>query len=270
MGKQKLTGKQIFDNYRELTIKNFKIQYADYLEFAPFEVNTLSDVENLDEFYLEMYHDVLFDIKHFAKFLENLETSEEKLSLLYKIKAASEMFPTEYESYLEKRQKFSRNLEIYIEENKTLLSFDQQTTPVKRRKQDDEMSFRRKVYILMLLTFGQLDKHPGIIQERYVEFFQSMIGGDVSDIRKIMKNAACLEVNKQSAKAICNDLNIILNQFRQLGFTENVDRIRNELEFIIEYFEKGENYFLPHLLEEKKKFSWAKMTESILELAQSA
>jgi len=41
-------------------------------------------------------------------------------------------------------------------------------------------------------------------------------------------------------------------------------------EKIIEYFDKGENYFLPHLLEEKKKFSWAKMTESILDLAQSA
>jgi len=36
---------------------------------------------------------------------------------------------------------------------------------------------------------------------------------------------------------------------------------------IQEYFEKGEHYFLPHLLEEKKKFSWTKMLESILELA---
>ncbi len=40
-------------------------------------------------------------------------------------------------------------------------------------------------------------------------------------------------------------------------------------EKIIEYFEKGENYFLPHLVEEKKKFSWAKMTENILEVANS-
>jgi len=38
-------------------------------------------------------------------------------------------------------------------------------------------------------------------------------------------------------------------------------------EKIIDYFDKGENYFLPHLLEEKKKFSWTKMLESILELA---
>ena len=40
-------------------------------------------------------------------------------------------------------------------------------------------------------------------------------------------------------------------------------------EKITEYFEKGENYFLPYLLEEKKKFSWTKMAESILELANS-
>jgi glycosyltransferase involved in cell wall biosynthesis len=39
---------------------------------------------------------------------------------------------------------------------------------------------------------------------------------------------------------------------------------------ITEYFEKGENYFLPGLREEKKKFSWAKLTESILGLAQSS
>ncbi|HNK29669.1 MAG TPA: glycosyl transferase family 1, partial [Ferruginibacter sp.] len=30
------------------------------------------------------------------------------------------------------------------------------------------------------------------------------------------------------------------------------------------YFEKGKEYFLPGLIEEKKKFSWAKMVESIL------
>jgi glycosyltransferase involved in cell wall biosynthesis len=40
-------------------------------------------------------------------------------------------------------------------------------------------------------------------------------------------------------------------------------------EKIIEYFDKGENYFLPRLIEEKRKFSWSKMTESILEIANS-
>ena len=40
-------------------------------------------------------------------------------------------------------------------------------------------------------------------------------------------------------------------------------------EKIMEYFEKGENYFLPNLLEEKKKFSWTKMLETILEVANS-
>ena len=38
---------------------------------------------------------------------------------------------------------------------------------------------------------------------------------------------------------------------------------------IQEYFDKGENHFLPHLLEEKKKFSWTKLVESILEVANS-
>lgn len=40
-------------------------------------------------------------------------------------------------------------------------------------------------------------------------------------------------------------------------------------EKIIEYFTKGEDHFLPHLVEEKKKFSWAKMLESILEVVNS-
>jgi glycosyltransferase involved in cell wall biosynthesis len=38
---------------------------------------------------------------------------------------------------------------------------------------------------------------------------------------------------------------------------------------IQEYFDKGENHFLPYLLEEKKKFSWTKLVESILEVANS-
>lgn len=38
-------------------------------------------------------------------------------------------------------------------------------------------------------------------------------------------------------------------------------------EKIIEYFNKGEAYFLPHLIEEKKKYTWAKMTETIFTIA---
>ena len=41
-------------------------------------------------------------------------------------------------------------------------------------------------------------------------------------------------------------------------------------EQIILYFQKGPSYFIPHLLEEKKKFSWSKLTESIVQLAQSS
>jgi glycosyltransferase involved in cell wall biosynthesis len=37
---------------------------------------------------------------------------------------------------------------------------------------------------------------------------------------------------------------------------------------IIDYFEKGEQYFLPYLIEEKKKYSWQNMTESIITIAQ--
>jgi glycosyltransferase involved in cell wall biosynthesis len=35
---------------------------------------------------------------------------------------------------------------------------------------------------------------------------------------------------------------------------------------ILEYFKKGTSYFLPHLIEEKKKYSWSKMTTAILEV----
>ena len=37
---------------------------------------------------------------------------------------------------------------------------------------------------------------------------------------------------------------------------------------IIEYFEKGTPHFLPHLIEEKKKYSWSKMTETIFKVAK--
>ncbi len=34
-----------------------------------------------------------------------------------------------------------------------------------------------------------------------------------------------------------------------------------------EYFQLGENYFIPHLRSEKRKYSWSRMTEAILKLA---
>ena len=38
-------------------------------------------------------------------------------------------------------------------------------------------------------------------------------------------------------------------------------------EKIIQFFQLGENYFLPHLREEKKKYSWANMINAITDLA---
>ena len=38
-------------------------------------------------------------------------------------------------------------------------------------------------------------------------------------------------------------------------------------EKIVAYFDKGENFFLPYLREEKKKYSWKVMTETIVEIA---
>jgi glycosyltransferase involved in cell wall biosynthesis len=34
------------------------------------------------------------------------------------------------------------------------------------------------------------------------------------------------------------------------------------------YYQKGRDHFLPHLIEEKKKYQWSKMTASILEMAK--
>ena len=38
-------------------------------------------------------------------------------------------------------------------------------------------------------------------------------------------------------------------------------------EKILEYFQLGEDYFLPHLREEKKKYSWGNMVQAIVQLA---
>ena len=39
-------------------------------------------------------------------------------------------------------------------------------------------------------------------------------------------------------------------------------------EKIIEFFKKGAPHFLPHLIEEKKKYSWSKMTETIFDVVK--
>jgi glycosyltransferase involved in cell wall biosynthesis len=38
-------------------------------------------------------------------------------------------------------------------------------------------------------------------------------------------------------------------------------------EKILEYFQLGENYFLPHLREEKKKYNWGNMVQAIINLS---
>lgn len=38
---------------------------------------------------------------------------------------------------------------------------------------------------------------------------------------------------------------------------------------ILRFYELGEDYFIPHLREEKKKYSWARLTEVILDLSES-
>lgn len=46
----------------------------------------------------------------------------------------------------------------------------------------------------------------------------------------------------------------------------NAQAIANK---ILEYFEKGDNHFLPHLIEEKKKYTWNNMTNSIFEIIKN-
>jgi glycosyltransferase involved in cell wall biosynthesis len=36
---------------------------------------------------------------------------------------------------------------------------------------------------------------------------------------------------------------------------------------ILQFYSLGEDFFLPHLLEEKKKYSWEKLTDAVLALA---
>jgi glycosyltransferase involved in cell wall biosynthesis len=38
---------------------------------------------------------------------------------------------------------------------------------------------------------------------------------------------------------------------------------------IAEYFEMGKEFFLPHLREEKKKYSWKNMVKAIIEIGKS-
>jgi glycosyltransferase involved in cell wall biosynthesis len=40
-------------------------------------------------------------------------------------------------------------------------------------------------------------------------------------------------------------------------------------EKIVAYFDKGRHSFLPNLMEEKKKYSWEKMTGTIFELVST-
>jgi len=43
---------------------------------------------------------------------------------------------------------------------------------------------------------------------------------------------------------------------------------RSIADAIVEFFALGESYFLQHLMEEKKKYSWQKLTDAIIELAK--
>ena len=40
-------------------------------------------------------------------------------------------------------------------------------------------------------------------------------------------------------------------------------------EKIILFYERGEQYFIPNLLEEKKKYSWTKMVTAVMEIASN-
>ena len=57
---------------------------------------------------------------------------------------------------------------------------------------------------------------------------------------------------------------LVLNNKVGLIAEPNAESIAEK---IIDYFTKGEAYFLPHLIEEKKKFTWSKMTASIKQIA---
>lgn len=98
---------------------------------------------------------------------------------------------------------------------------------------------RQKVFILLLLTFGRLDKPEDILQERIVKFFHRITGGDIKKLRTLLKNpTTCKENDKQSIKLLCDDLNTVRDEFGKLGITDNLQKLISEIEWFIQDLEE--------------------------------
>ncbi len=100
-------------------------------------------------------------------------------------------------------------LEDELPERKVLTQ-QKKEVETEQEEKDKGFSMRQKVLTLVLLTFGRLERPEDIKQERVVEFFHRIAGGDIKKLRKLLKDpTAHKEDDKQSIKLLCDDLNIV-------------------------------------------------------------
>lgn len=194
------------------------------------ELNPFDDDDN------EIVFSVTYQIENVLEFIETIDNYRDRLSFVLNLKSRAQHDLRQNRFDLI-RKPFLEGVEIEILKYKELIQLPSESK--KAVKNDDEFSLRRKIFILMLLTFGRLDKPDGIVQERFVDFFRDLIGGgDVTKIRKAISNPTGYKESKREIISLLDDLNFVRDKLGKLGFTEEIDRIKNEVEFIIEDLEE--------------------------------
>ncbi len=74
-------------------------------------------------------------------------------------------------------------------------------------------------------------RHSGefLVDARFIRF---LTGNNLDTIRKTLSEPLKREDSERSTRALIKDLNIILNQFKQIQFQEGVELVENDLEML--------------------------------------
>lgn len=104
--------------------------------------------------------------------------------------------------------------------------------------EENPPTMRRKVLLLLGMTFGKFELPQEIVKTKASEVFHPLVGGNKQNFYALLLHPTRCKSGARAIRSLCDDLHFVRNELSKVGLTENAASAISEIEALIEEMEE--------------------------------